>query len=336
MLPQRRGHEPAGREGERVVNLRPVILEPDEKLKRALTQLEEGEEWLLEPKVSEADPLLWSPGIKLGVKRGSWFHMNECFGPILGLMRASDLDEAVALQNDVDYGLTAGIHSLDEMEIAQWKSKVQAGNLYINRGITGAIVQRQPFGGWKKSSIGPGAKAGGPNYVNLFRTCTELEPVPVEQARKDYQKAWDSHFNTGHDPTGLRCESNIFRYRPSHGVILRLAGKDERSENLARLAGETTGTPFTISHASEESDEDFVARLPRLAKSNEFIRTVNGPPADVVLEASYEAGLNWIDAPMSASGRLELTRWTREQSVTETMHRYGNELGGSRATGQTT
>ena len=119
-------------------------------------------------------------------------------------------------------------------------------------------------------------------------------------------------------------------------MILRLAGKDERSENLARLAGETTGTPLTISHASEESDEDFVARLPRLAKSNEFIRTVNGPLADVVLEASYEAGLNWIDAPMSASGRLELTRWTREQSVTETMHRYGNELGGSRATGQTT
>jgi len=59
-----------------------------------LAQLDEGEEWLLEPKVSEEDPLLWSPGIKIGVKRGSWFHMNECFGPVLGLMRAADLDEA--------------------------------------------------------------------------------------------------------------------------------------------------------------------------------------------------------------------------------------------------
>ncbi|MCP4848820.1 MAG: bifunctional proline dehydrogenase/L-glutamate gamma-semialdehyde dehydrogenase [Verrucomicrobiaceae bacterium] len=308
----------------------PVILEPDEKLRRALTQLDEGEEWLLEPKVSEADPLLWSPGIKIGVTRGSWFHMNECFGPVLGLMRAVDLDEAVALQNDVDYGLTAGLHSLDETEIAQWKSKVQAGNLYINRGITGAIVQRQPFGGWKKSSIGPGAKAGGPNYVNLFRTCTDLEPVSVEHAREDYQEAWDSHFNIGHDPTGLRCESNVFRYRPSHGVVLRLAGEDERSENLARLAAQVTGTPLTISRASKESGEDFAGRLPQLARTNEFIRTVAGPPADVVLEASYEAGLNWIDAPMSASGRLELTRWTREQSVTETMHRYGNDLGGLR------
>lgn len=308
----------------------PVILEPDEKLSRALTQLDDGEEWLLEPKVSEEDPLLWSPGIKLGVKRGSWFHKNECFGPVLGLMRAADLDEAVAMQNDVDYGLTAGIHSLDEEEITRWKSKVEAGNLYINRGITGAIVQRQPFGGWKKSSIGPGAKAGGPNYVNLFRTCTDLESKPVEQAKAGCQQAWDSHFNVGHDPTGLRCESNVFRYRPAHGVILRLATKDDRAENLARLASETCGTPLTISRASEECDEDFAARLPELAKANEFIRTVDGPPADVVLRATYESDLNWIDAPMSASGRLELTRWTREQSVTETMHRYGNDLGGTR------
>ena len=310
----------------------PVILEPDEKLMRALTKLDEGEEWLLEPKVSEKNSLLWSPGIKIGVTRGSWFHMNECFGPVLGLMRAVDLDEAVTLQNDVDYGLTAGIHSLDETEIAEWKSKVQAGNLYINRGITGAIVQRQPFGGWKKSSIGPGAKAGGPNYVNLFRACTDLEPVSVECARQDYQQAWDSHFNIGHDPSGLRCESNVFRYRSSHGVVLRLADEDERSENLARLAAQVTGTPLTISRASEESDEDFASRLPQLARTNEFIRTVAGPPADVVLEASYEAGLNWIDAPMSASGRLELTRWTREQSVSETIHRYGNDLGGLRTT----
>ena len=156
--------------------------------------------------------------------------------------------------------------------------------------------------------------------------------MSVECARQDYQQAWDSYFNIAHDPSGLRCESNVFRYRSSHGVVLRLADEDERSENLARLAAQVTGTPLTISRASEESDVDFASRLPQLARTNEFIRTVAGPPADVVLEASYEAGLNWIDAPMSASGRLELTRWTREQSVSETMHRYGNDLGGLRTT----
>ena len=308
----------------------PVILEPDEKLSRALTQLDEGEEWLLEPKVDENDPLLWSPGIKLGVKRGSWFHMNECFGPVLGLMRAENLDEAVAIQNEVDYGLTAGIHTLDESEIAEWKEKVQAGNLYINRGITGAIVQRQPFGGWKKSSIGPGAKAGGPNYVNLFRVCSDKDSVTPPQARADYQKAWEEHFAIGHDPTGLECESNVFRYRPAYGVILRLMDKDEHTEALAQIASEISGTPLTISRATEESDEDFAARLPELAKSHEFLRTVDGPPADVILNALYDAGLNWIEAPMTGNGRLELTRWTREQSVTETLHRYGNKLGGKR------
>ena len=76
-----------------------------------------------------------------------------------------DLDEAIRLQNAVDYGLTAGLHSLDSEEVAHWLDRVEAGNLYVNRGITGAIVQRQPFGGWKRSAVGAGAKAGGPNYL---------------------------------------------------------------------------------------------------------------------------------------------------------------------------
>ncbi len=80
-------------------------------------------------------------------------------------MTADSLDEAIEIQNETDYGLTAGIHSLDPDEIATWLNRVEAGNLYVNRGITGAIVRRQPFGGWKKSVVGPGFKAGGPNYL---------------------------------------------------------------------------------------------------------------------------------------------------------------------------
>ena len=80
-------------------------------------------------------------------------------------MRAKDLDEAMRVQNAVDYGLTAGLHSLDSARGRTWLDHVEAGNLYVNRGITGAIVQRQPFGGWKRSAVGAGAKAGGPNYL---------------------------------------------------------------------------------------------------------------------------------------------------------------------------
>src|SRR5512143_469267 len=124
----------------------PLTQSPGEALRRALTTLDPGEEWLLEPRAVVGEAPLWSPGIKLGVRRGSFFHLTECFGPVLGLMRAEDLDEAIALVNEVPFGLTSRIQSLDDREIARWQDRVEAGNLYINRHITGAIVARQPFG----------------------------------------------------------------------------------------------------------------------------------------------------------------------------------------------
>ncbi len=143
----------------------PVIREPDENLRRGLTVLDAGEQWLLEPRLVDDNPCLWSPGIKLGVKPGSWYHRTECFGPVLGLICVESLVEAIEVQNSNEFGLTGGLHSLDPDEIKLWREKVQVGNAYINRTMTGAIVQRQPFGGWKHSCVGPGAKAGGPNYV---------------------------------------------------------------------------------------------------------------------------------------------------------------------------
>ena len=143
----------------------PVIAPPSGKLLRGLTTLGEGEAWVLEPRPLDGTGRLWSPGVRSGVRPGSEYHLTEYFGPILGVMTAATLEEAVALVNQVDYGLTSGLHSLDPDEIGYWAEHVQAGNLYVNRGVTGAIVRRQPFGGWKKSAIGAGAKAGGPNYL---------------------------------------------------------------------------------------------------------------------------------------------------------------------------
>ncbi|GER23144.1 1-pyrroline-5-carboxylate dehydrogenase [Zafaria cholistanensis] len=143
----------------------PVIEPARGKLLRGLTVLGEGEHWVLEPRPLDASGKLWSPGIRAGVQPGSEFHRIEYFGPVLGVMAAETLEEAVAVANGTDYGLTSGLHSLDRDEVAYWLEHIQAGNLYVNRGITGAIVHRQPFGGWKKSAVGPGAKAGGPNYL---------------------------------------------------------------------------------------------------------------------------------------------------------------------------
>jgi len=310
----------------------PLIQAPGETLHRALTTLDDGEEWLLEPAVDENDPCLWSPGIKLGVKPGSWFHQTECFGPVLGLIRAADLGEAVQIQNDVPYGLTAGFHSLNETEIENWRNRVEAGNLYINRGITGAIVQRQPFGGWKKSSVGPGAKAGGPNYVNLFRKFQGSAPSSADSVLidTDYHEQWLKHFSIAHDPSALRCESNIFRYRPRCGVIVRLPMRDRTSSALLASLSSLTDVPVICSCADQEDDATFASRLTTIATETgaEIFRSIdpNGPPADEILRAVHNAGLNWIDAPLCASGRIELPRWLREQSITETRHRYGNIL----------
>ena len=293
-------------------------------LHRALTQLDPGEEWLLKPAVSNEDPCGWSPGIRLGVKAGSWFHLTECFGPALGLMRADSLAQALEWQNAVSYGLTAGIHSLDAAEIEHWKENVQAGNLYINRAITGAIVQRQPFGGWKRSSIGPGAKAGGPNYVwSFLNIADDLHAAGFEES---YRAAWRTHFSLEHDPSALRSESNVFRYRPARGVILRLPSADDEIVRRARLASELTGTPLTVSIATEIPDAEFVLSLATLGDRAEFLRVI-GPCADSILLAAQSAGLNVISAPLTACGRVELRHWMREQSVSRTLHRYGQMPG---------
>ena len=151
-----------------------LVNPPSGKLLRALTTLEPGESWLLEPKQLDDEGYFWSPGIKLGIKPGSWFHLNECFGPVLGIMSAKNLKQAVEIQNGTDYGLTAGIQSLDPQEQRFWIENVIAGNKYINRGITGAIVKRQPFGGLKRSSVGPGFKAGGDYYLYGFGVWRDL------------------------------------------------------------------------------------------------------------------------------------------------------------------
>jgi RHH-type proline utilization regulon transcriptional repressor/proline dehydrogenase/delta 1-pyrroline-5-carboxylate dehydrogenase len=105
----------------------PLVKPAADKLLRALTRLDNGESWLVEPRRLDAAGDLWAPGVKLGVRPGSFFHLTECFGPVLGLMRARDLGDAVALQNAPEFGLTGGLHSLDPDEIAHWRDRVEVG-----------------------------------------------------------------------------------------------------------------------------------------------------------------------------------------------------------------
>lgn len=261
----------------------PIIEPAAGKLARALTTLGPGEEWLVEPRLLDADApdggRLWSPGVKTGVRRGSEYHLTEYFGPVLGLMTAETLEEAVALQNEVAYGLTAGLHSFDRDEIAQWLATVEAGNLYVNRGITGAIVRRQPFGGWKKSSVGAGTKAGGPSYLvgltdwaSAPATVTaDVDGAPLrllEHTRSllDEEDAaylaralgsdaavWSADLGVAKDVTGLEIERNVLRHLPVPAWI-RLEA-DSPAELLRVVgAGLRAGAPMRVSTASALPD----------------------------------------------------------------------------------
>ena len=91
---------------------------------------------------------------------------EEIFGPVLAAFRAPDFAAAVALANDTPYALTAGVFSRSPAHLDLARSALEAGNVYLNRGITGALVHRQPFGGYRLSGIG--SKAGGPDYLQQF------------------------------------------------------------------------------------------------------------------------------------------------------------------------
>lgn len=106
------------------------------------------------------------PTIFAEVPENSRLGQYEIFGPVLSVIRARTFDEAVGLLNGTDYGLTGGLFSRSRERIERAKREFEVGNLYINRGITGARVGVQPFGGFKMS--GSNAKAGGPDYVRLF------------------------------------------------------------------------------------------------------------------------------------------------------------------------
>ena len=241
----------------------PMIAAPAGKLLEGLTQLGRGEKWLLEPSQLDETGKLWSPGIRVNVVPNSTSHLTEYFGPILSIMIAPNLEAAIALQNSVDYGLTTGIHSLDAVEIEKWLAKIQAGNLYVNRGITGAIVQRQPFGGWKRSSVGPSTKAGGPNYilsltnwkssrstasaeirnksVNELLAIAQLtdfsdtEMESLVRAAKSDQAALTETFSNATDPSNLDSERNVLRYRRSD-CVLRIQDTASSQETMRALS----------------------------------------------------------------------------------------------------
>ena len=298
----------------------PVIRPPEGSLLRALTTLDEGESWLIKPVQLDATGNLWQPGVKLGVQPGSWSHQNEWFGPVLGIMVAPDLATAIQWQSAMQYGLTAGFHSLDQAECELWMDTVEAGNLYINRGITGAVVERQPFGGWKRSSVGATAKAGGPNYINALRTWKVLESFSAAKWSAD--EWWKNIGGKAIDRSGLHVEKNYQRYRkPLHPIIVRV-GDTTNNEEIAFInyIAKVAGVEIDWSAEKSESVEELLARAQSKVR---WLSSEVAPRAELLAR-----GVSLDTRPIAQRGDVEFPRWLLEQSVSITHHRYGNVNGG--------
>lgn len=331
----------------------PVISEPEAKLLRGLTTLDGTEKWWVEPR--RLGDALWTPGVRGWVEPGSFMHTVECFGPVLGMMRTDTLDEAIALVNQIDYGLTSGLHTLEEAEIRRWMEGIHAGNLYVNRGIMGAIVQRQPFGGWKRSVVGPTVKAGGPHYVQTLTGWEATEPREVNQepmastvaplvdlagqawVRRGAQLdavAWAERFGIGHDPTGLISERNVLRYRPAPTVI-RWDGADV--DQFARVAAASVAAHVSTEVSSPNALPEAVlvalsaVGMPAVVEDASSLaeRVATVPGGRVRSVGAVEAELRGrpdvavYDTPVSANAELEMIPFLREQAISMTAHRYG-------------
>ena len=315
----------------------PMITNTNDKLEKAFT-LEPGEEWLIAPEFIDEKKYILKPTIKYGVKPSSYTFRTELFAPLLAVTPFDTLEEAVDLVNSLDYGLTSGLQSLDEEEQRYWKNHIKAGNLYINRGITGAIVNRQPFGGMKLSAFGPGLKAGGPNYCNQFMEIRDKKDSKTDY-KKSYAEWYEKEFRHARNiQPDIRGEQNVFRYLPLEGgMVLRLFG-DETPEQveMVRLAAKTVGTPLTISLSDDnplkdkikcndvkvESLDQFLSSM----KDYERVRTISENVPDSLFEKAAQIDKYIAQAPPVKNGRIELANYIKEQSIANEYHRYGSQI----------
>ncbi|MDR2038931.1 MAG: bifunctional proline dehydrogenase/L-glutamate gamma-semialdehyde dehydrogenase [Bacteroidales bacterium] len=342
----------------------PMVDNHNEKLLHAIEHLEPGESWLVAPEFMDNKKYILKPCVKWGVRPESYTFRTELFGPLLAVVCIDNLQQGIEYVNATGYGLTSGLQTLDETERELWRNSIEAGNLYINRGITGAIVNRQPFGGMKLSAFGGGIKAGGPNYVSCFLDIEENQlpeagkpdtefaafaalldgpdKTRFESAVSSYRRNLELEFSQERDVNHIIGEENMFRYLPLKNCVLRIKTSDRLCDSLMIVTASCLAqTPITISVAD---DDPKYGVLQQLAGKNdrlsvvtedeasfighmvkyERIRTCNPYLSDAIYKKAAELGKYIATAPPLAEGRVEMLHYMKEQSITFEYHRYGS------------
>ena len=309
-----------------------MITNRNDKLDHVFSNLEPGQEWLVKPEFVDDQKYILRPTILWGVKPDAYIFRTELFAPVLAVVRVNSLREAVELVNSLDYGLTSGLQSLNEDEQKYWRDHIEAGNLYINRGITGAIVNRQPFGGMKLSAFGGGIKAGGANYVSCFVNMDNTGKATV-----NYDEAAKKEFLVARDTNNLLGELNVTRYLPLKNMVLRVFENDAPKDiEKVCCAARSVGTPLTISVDSdykcisairslnctvlEESIEQFLDSIGQWDR----IRVLSADIDSRIFEKAAAQNIYVAFAKILNEGRLELLHYVKEQSISFEYHRYGS------------
>ncbi len=212
----------------------PLIEPAQGKLLQALTTLEPGQRWVVEPRRLDADGMLWRPGIREGVQPGSAFHRTEYFGPVLGIMTAETLDEAIEIVNAIEYGLTSGLHSLDsarstrgsrasrpatststaaprrDRAASALRRVEEVGRGCGNQGRGTALPLRVRSVGGCRHLGAPHARC--PRRPGAGRRAPRAEREWLAGALSSDAAAWAREFSLARDVTGLESEQNVLRY----------------------------------------------------------------------------------------------------------------------------
>lgn len=261
----------------------PLVEEPTGEVRRALTVLADGERWLVEPRELDLGPdtagRFWSPGVRTGVTAGSHLTRAAVAAPVLGILHAPSLTRAVELQNAIGSGFVAGLHTRDAADLDLWLDTVEAAVLRVNRPASGAVVQREPVGGWGEAAVGATALSGGPNRLvalgswrpssggaasstlhlrGLDSRITAL--IEAAQPTLSYEAfdwlrrgalsdavAWDREYGRVRDVSRLGVERNLRRYRPADVSVRATADASWQAVLRVLVAAVRSGSTFSLS-----------------------------------------------------------------------------------------
>ena len=247
--PGGRGAQPAvGPAWDLATSMGPLIRPPEGPLLDAFTRLGPGERWLVRPSPLDEQGLsVVAGGQGRRAAAGSPFHLTECFGPVLGIMRAADLDEAIRWQNQPAYGLTAGLHALDPVEIERWRTRCRPATCTSTGAPPGPSSGVSPSAGGSARWSARAPRPAAPTMWPAWGSWPVSAEVPARATVAGMpRQAWD-RMRVAEDPTGLAAEANAFRYRPLRRVLLcRGAGVTDAEMACARAAAPQSGASVEV------------------------------------------------------------------------------------------